>query len=465
MNKKLGLIITIIISIILQAYAFGRERERSALKLHIDSIIVDTHNDTMMKIIDEETWMPVTDIRYNTNNHIDIPKMRAGNLQVGVFAAFTTPYNGDSKMSLSRTLALINALYWTESNNSDIFSITPGYNHIESAVLKRKIAAVPSIEGAYSITQETYPELLYQYNDLGIRMIAPTWNYSNELGEGAYGEFQNKNRTKSQGGLTNLGEEMIREMNRLGIIVDVSHLNERSFWDVVRVTKAPIVASHSGVYALRPHVRNLKDDQLKAIADSNGLVSLVMYRDFVKSMNDAYIKDFVDHIDYAVKLIGIDHVGIGSDFDGADMPLDMKDASHMYKITQELVNRNYSDGDIQKILGKNILRVIKETEELSEKVQSADMKIIPRIKMGEILEEKKDSLKAEINLPIGKYIDDYSFRIILNGKNQEILIDYGNNTIGLSFSYIPDEGFHVITFEAIDGRGASNRETRIFIKK
>ena len=190
-----------------------------------------------------------------------------------------------------------------------------------------------------------------------------------------------------------------------------------------------------------------------------------MYRDFVKSMDDAYIKDFVDHIDYAVKLIGIDHVGIGSDFDGADMPFDMKDASHMYKITQELVNRNYSDGDIQNILGKNILRVIKETEELGEEIEKAEIEIIPEINMGEILEEKKDFLKAEINLPIGKPIDDYSFRIIVNGKDQEALIDYANNTIGLSFSYIPDEGFHVITFEAIDGRGASNRETRIFIKK
>lgn len=465
MNKKSGLIIIIIISIILQVYAFGREKERSALKLHIDSIVVDTHNDTMMKIIDEETWMPVTDIRNNTNNHIDIPKMRAGNLQVGFFAAFTTPYNGDAQKSLSRTLALLNALYWTADNNSDIFSITPGYDHIESSVLKRKIAAVPSIEGAYSITKETYPQLLYQYEDLGIRMIAPTWNYSNELGEGAYGQFQDKSKTKSQGGLTELGEEMIREMNRLGIIVDVSHLNERSFWDVVRVTKAPIVASHSGVYALRPHVRNLKDDQLKAIADSNGIVSLVMYRDFVKSMDDAYIKDFVDHIDYAVNLMGIDHVGIGSDFDGADMPFDMKDASHMYKITQELVHRNYSDGDIQKILGKNILRVIRETEELSEKVQYTDVEIIPGIKMGEILEGNKEFLKAEINLPIGKSMDDYMFRIILNGKDQEVLIDYASNTIGLSCSSISDAGFHVITFEAMDTNGVSNRETQIFIKK
>ena len=135
-------------------------KERNALKLHIESVIVDTHNDSMMKIIDENTWLPVTDIRYNTNNHIDIPKMRAGNLKVGFFAAYTSAYYGNPNKALSRTLALLNALYWTEKNNSDIFSITSSSKEIERALLDWKIAAVPTIEGAYSINNKNGIELL-----------------------------------------------------------------------------------------------------------------------------------------------------------------------------------------------------------------------------------------------------------------------------------------------------------------
>lgn len=441
-------------------------KEMNGLKLHIDSIVVDTHNDTMMKIIDEETWLPITDIRYNTENHIDIPKMRAGNLRVAFFAAYSTAYYGNPNRSLSRTLALLNALYWTQNNNSDIFSITSSFKEIEIAVLDRKIAAVPSIEGAYSISKNNGIELVRQYHDLGVKAIGFTWNYSNDLGEGAYGSFADATGTPSSGGLTKLGEDVIKEMNRLGMIIDVSHLSENTFWDVINTTKAPIIASHSGVYKLKPHQRNLKDDQLKAIAKNGGVVGMVLYRGFIKEMDNAYIKDYVDHIDYAVNLIGIDHVGIGSDFDGGEIPLDLKDVSEIYKITQELVKRGYKEEDIKKLLGRNTLRVIKKVESLGDKSKQAEgLKIISSIEMGEILKDTTPKLIAKVGVEYGPQIDENKFRIILDGLVYNPKYNKEDSTITLHLNKELVEKFHVVTFEASDIEGTIKRETKIFYLK
>lgn len=435
-------------------------KDSNALKLHIDSIVVDSHNDAMMKIVDEYTWLPVTDIRYETNNQIDIPKMRAGNLKVGFFAAYTSAYFGNPNKAMSRTLALLNALYWTEKNNSDIFKIVKNYPEIERAILDWKIAAVPSIEGAYAISKNNGVELLKQFHDLGVKAIGFTWNYSNELGEGAYGAYADAIGTPSSGGLTELGEEIIKEMNRLGMIVDVSHLNTDTFWDVIKTTNAPIIASHSGVYSLKPHERNLNDEQLLAIAENGGVVGMVLYRGFIKDMHNTYIKDFVDHIDYAVNLIGIDHVGLGSDFDGGEIPLDMKDSSELYKITDELVKRSYSPEDIQKILGKNTLRVIKEVEQLAEKQKvSEDINIIPALEMGEGITHRKPILTAEIE---GSNIDSQKFRIILDGVPYKPSYDEKSSTISYKVERELVEKFHVVTFEAYDINEGINRETIIF---
>ena len=237
---------------------------------------------------------------------------------------------------------------------------------------------------------------------------------------------------------------------------------------MVRVTKAPIVASHSGVYALRPHVRNLKDDQLKAIADSNGLVSLVMYRDFVKSMNDAYIKDFVDHIDYAVNLIGIDHVGIGSDFDGATIPDDIKNSSELYKITEELIKRKYKKEDIEKILGKNILRVLKEVENYAESKRSINMEndhnlsIIPELEMGEIILNSTPLLTANIKNINKTHIDELESRIIVDGISYKAVYDKKKSTLNLKIINPLKEKFHIVTFELWKDEENMERATRIF---
>ena len=435
------------------------KEEMEEVELYEGQIIVDSHNDTMMKVIDEETWLPLVDIGHDTEFHIDIPKMKVGNLNVGFFAAYTSDYYGKPERALSRTLALINALYWTEKNNEDEFRIAKTYDEIHNTLIEGKIAAVPAIEGGYSITEGNYLELIKQYKDLGVKSIAFNWNFSNALGEGASEIYADAKKTKSSGGLTSLGKNAVRLLNDLGMIVDVSHMNERTFWDVIETSKAPIIASHSGVYSVRPHRRNLKDDQLIAIKDNGGLAAMVMYRDFVKNLKDAYIKDFVDHIDYAVNLIGVDHVGIGSDLDGAELPFDMKDASEFHKITEELSNRGYSQENIKKLFGQNTLRVIKEVEDLAgDYMEANDIEIFPDLKMGEVINTRIPLLTARVEGDI----DKSNIRVIVDGIAYKADLSEDKSTISLHVKDELNERFHVLTFEAENKNGEIKRETIIF---
>lgn len=304
-------------------------------------------------------------------------------------------------------------------------------------------------------------ELLSQYKDLGIKAITLTWNYSNNLGEGASKIYNDKKETPSSGGLTELGKKVVGEMNRLGMIVDVSHIDEGTFWDVINVSKSPIIASHSGIDNIKSHNRNLTDKQLKALADNGGVIGIVFYPDFLSDSDDVYVSNIVDHIDYAVDLIGIEHVGLGSDFDGATTPKDMKDSSDMYKIKDELKNRDYSDKDIDKILSRNMLRVIKEVEEKSEYLEektNSNIKIIPEYKMGEEIKTKTPNLIGKVK---GE-IKDIDARIIVDGISYKAKFDEINSNIFFKIEKPLKERFHVVTFELKDDKGIIARETTIF---
>src|SRR5690625_104298 len=325
--------------------------------IHFDSIIVDSHIDTFMHTLDDITWLPETDIGEETPFDFDIPKAQAGGLDVPYMAAYTPGYHENTPRSISQTLAKLNVLYWTEDNNQEELNITTSYSEIEQAVREGKIAAVPTIEGGYSMEENNAIELLHQYNDLGVKAFGFTWNHSNALGEGANRAYPDG--TPSEGGLTDLGEEVAKEMNEIGMMIDVSHMAESTFWDVIEVSDDPVIATHSGVNELHDHQRNLTDEQLEALAENGGVLGIVFYPVF---LGGNYVSDIVDHIDHAVDVMGIDHVALGSDFDGADMPEDLQDASELYKITDELQNRGYSNEDIKKILGENHLRVLEEVE-------------------------------------------------------------------------------------------------------
>ncbi len=435
----------------------------NALEIHEDATVVDTHNDTMLRVIDRTTWLPANNIGNLLDNaQLDIPKMQAGGLDVAFFGSYTSGYTQPGR-SNSRLLALINALHWSQRMNEENFGLATSVNEIERLVKEGKSVGVPTIEGAYSLEEYNAIELLRQYYDLGIRAVGLCWSNSNSLGEGVNERYVDG--TPSEGGLTELGVEVVKEMNRLGMIVDVSHMNEETFWDVIQVAEAPVMASHSNVWELYNHVRNLKDEQIIALANSGGIVQQNFYAGYLGPVGDRDLKKLVDHIEYVVDLVGIDHVGLGSDFDGGGMPVDLPNASFYYRITEELVERGYKKAEIEKILGKNSLRVMKEVQNLAEK-SPADagqgITIIPDLEMGDSFDSPAPLLTARVRRDKGSHIDESGFRVIIDGI--VYTPEYHAQTGVLSLQ-VPEplvEKFHVITFEGANHSGKITRETRIF---
>ncbi|MEC5423142.1 dipeptidase [Virgibacillus sp. C22-A2] len=464
-KRVIYLFVSILLSIPVDFHAWiVTGQEEDVTSIHANSVIVDSHIDTLMKVVDPDTWLPVTDIGKETNFEVDIPKMQAAGLSVPFFAAFTSGFYDNNPRSISNTLASINALYWIEKNNTDQLEVTSTFTEIQAAIEKGKIAAVPTIEGAYSLEEHNAIELIRQYDDLGITAIGFTWNYSNALGEGADRVYNDPVSTPSGDGLTELGVEVAEEMNRIGMMIDVSHMAERTFWDVMEVSKAPVIATHSGVNALRNHPRNLTDEQLLALAENGGVVGIVFYPQFLTDDREAMVSDIVDHIDYAVNLIGIDHVALGSDYDGAELPNDLKDASELYKITEELIERDYSVKDIKKILGANTLRVLRDVEKAADPDQMNKGKsptIIPAYEMGEMMDSRTPLFTAKLEQEEGHAIDIASLRIIVDGIPYEPEFNEQSSLVSLQMNDVLKERFHVVTVEAADETGRINRETRI----
>ncbi|WP_313346889.1 dipeptidase [Sedimentibacter sp.] len=435
----------------------------NALKIHDDAITIDTHNDTMLRVIDSNTWLPVNNIgNLLSNAQLDIPKMEAGGLDVAFFGSYTSGYTQIGRAG-SRLLSLINALHWTERMNSEKFGLAFSVNEIEELAREGKSVGVPTIEGAYSLEEYNAIELLNQYYDLGIRVVGLCWSNSNSLGEGVNEKYVDG--TPSEGGLTNLGVEVVKEMNRLGMIVDVSHMNEETFWDVIEVAEAPIMASHSNVMGLFEHARNLTDEQIIAIANTNGIVQQNFYAGYLGPVGDRDLKKLVDHIEYVIDLVGIDYVGLGSDFDGGGMPVDLPNASFYYRITEELVERGYKKSEIEKILGKNTLRVMKEVQNSAEKDPEnagQGITIVPDIQMGEGVSSYTPLLKAEVLKDKGSHIDESKFRVIVDGIVYSPEYDEETGELSLQIDEPLIEKFHVVTFEGENNSGKVTRETRIF---
>ncbi len=455
-------------------------------RIHFNATVVDTHNDTMMRVIDSSSWMPTQDL-LDLDRQINLNKVRTGGLDVAFYAAYTG-YQGNNAYFLerygekgrtdrtnSRMLALINALYWSEENHPELMTVESSLKEIEKGVSSGRHVAVPTLEGMYSFEDYNAHELLQQYHDLGIRAAAIVWNPANSLGAGT-----SVANDAPDAGLTELGRDMIREMNRLGIIVDVSHMNETTFYDTLAVSQAPVIASHSGVDAVRVHVRNLTDDQLLALK-ANGGIGQVNFWDAVVAPEGetATVAYLADHIDHIVDLIGIDHVGIGSDFDGATMPVDLQDASYLANLTEELVTRGYSRKDIEKILGGNTLRLMKEVEKLAEKdpaKQGQSLTITPAFAMGDDFDTTTPLLSATVTAPRGSWIDPAGFRVIVDGIAYEPTFDAMTGTLSLQMEEAllgagplnADEtqtmpgNYHVVTFEATSNAGKVTRETVIF---
>lgn len=416
-------------------------------------LFIDGHNDTMMRVLDKDTKLPVVNIGEDTKFHIDIEKLQSGGLNAPVFAAFSEGYyeNGEQNIekSLSETLSIINGLYYTEKENKERFKIV---NRVEEIIENQnagRISAIPSIEGAYFIDENNYIEIIKQLKDLKIKILGYNWNHGNYLGVGA-GETYSDRKTEVKGGITDLGIKTLRELDKSGIGIDVSHMNEETFWGVIKNAKNPIIATHSGADAIRNHRRNLKDDQLLAIKDNGGIVGIVLCASFIKE-KDANLDDYMEHLFYILDLIGVDHVAIGSDLDGTTLPMGIRDSSEMYKIVDKLEEK-YSKEEVDKIISGNFIRVFETLEKNEEYNILENIEIKTDYEMGEVVGQQEflEIMISEENLDVSIIIDGI---VVENFVNMEKVIE-------VEFDVENEEQFHILTIQ-VEKQGNIFRDTKI----
>jgi membrane dipeptidase len=282
--------------------------------------------------------------------HIDLPRLREGGVDCQIFAissvrARTRPY------ALRTAMEMIDLFYRECAAHPDVISPVTTHGGIVKAASEGKVAAMLSIEGADII--EGKVGMLRVFHRLGVRMVGLVHHLRNELADGVADG-------RTGGGLSKLGVEAVEELDRLGMLIDISHLSDAGFWDLLDVAKGPVMASHSNARAICDHPRNMTDDMIRTMADRGGVMGMNFAPGFVHPTSPT-VKSVVDHIDYIVGLVGPDHVGLGSDFDGIPYtPEGLEDVTKMPNITAELVGRDYSEEDVKKILGLNHLRLMKE---------------------------------------------------------------------------------------------------------
>ncbi len=382
-----------------------------ARAIHDSAIVVDTHADTPQRFLDENYDIGTTDPK--DLGHISLDKARAGNLGAEFFSIWVEPRTNQGHFA-QHTLDLIDSVYQQAARHPDRMMMAFSVDDIERAHKQKKLATLMGIEGGHSIENDL--RLLRDFYRLGVRYMTLTWSNTNEWADSS-GDIHDP-KVEHHNGLTDFGKQVVVEMNRLGMIVDISHVADKTFYDAVAVSRAPLMASHSSARALSHHPRNMTDDMLRTVAKNNGVVMVNFYSAFVdedyrkaaeaqqKERNAAVeafiaqrkaegkpvsyaeydhiqrewtakiprppLKSLIDHIDHIAKVAGVDHVGLGSDFDGVSgaTPQGIDSAADLPKITQALLDRGYSESDIKKILGGNLLRVFRQVERVSLEMQA-----------------------------------------------------------------------------------------------
>jgi membrane dipeptidase len=365
---------------------------QSYQKLHFKSIVVDTHNDLLSKAVDDNLAID-TDLTGKT--HSDIGRLRKGGVDVQLFSVWCdglklNPYNWANR-EMDTLSAVIN-------RNPDKIVMVGTVEQTKQVVKGKRLAAMFGVEGGHMI--ENKLNNLNNFYNRGVRYMTLTWNNSTDWATSAWDETL-KGDSLPNKGLSDFGKEVVRRMNDLGMLVDLSHVGEQTFFDAIATTSKPVLVSHSCVHRLCPVPRNLKDEQIKAIGRNGGVIHLNFYSGFIDSSYDRrsdifnakhkaeldsllkinpevyYANEYLfrkypeevkslrpplsmllDHLDYIVRMIGVDHVGLGSDFDGINSaPQQLDDVTNMPLITKALLERGYRKKDIRKILGENFLRV------------------------------------------------------------------------------------------------------------
>ncbi len=375
-------------------------------KFHRHSIVIDTHNDVLTECFEKGYSF---DQNLKGKTHSDVQRFKEGGVDVQIFSIWCDGLKENPFLYANRQ---IDTLYSTALRNTDKIIIVKTSAELSNAVHDKKLAAMIGVEGGHMIENDlTKLDSLFKR---GARYMTLTWNNSTNWASSAKDEtalLKNpivNDSLPKQKGLTTFGKQVVKRMNEIGMLVDLSHVGEQTFWDAIAITTKPVLVSHSCVYNLCPVPRNLKDEQIKAIGKNGGVIHLNFYSGFLDSnffkQNDIFglkhktekdsllklnpepyfanmllyakykeeVESFrpplsllIDHLDHIVKLIGVDHVGLGSDFDGVNStPLQLNDVTNYPLITKALLERWYSKKNIRKILGENFLRLLKENEKL-----------------------------------------------------------------------------------------------------
>jgi membrane dipeptidase len=318
---------------------------------------VDAHIDTLLEIM----VPPARPIKVPTprkfgerssKGHVDLPRLLESGVDLQIFAVYIQP-EYKIERALHRALQVIDRFYKELHDHEDKMMLFTKVSDVREAEKHGKIAAMLSIEGGEAVEADL--GILRMLHRLGLRAMTLTWNERNQIADGA-----GEGRTK--GGLTNFGVELVKEMNNIGMVVDVSHLSDPGFFDVIETTTKPVIASHSNCRAICNHRRNLTDDMIKILADNGGVMGMNFSAAFVdENKEKATLERVLDHVGHIVKVASVDHVGIGSDFDGIEnTPKGLEDVTRMPYLTEGLLKRGYKEDDIRKILGENFLRVFSE---------------------------------------------------------------------------------------------------------
>ncbi len=365
--------------------------ERAA-RVHREALVLDAHCDTLMRVVDDGYDLGSR----NDEGHVDFPRMAAGGVDAQFFAVWVDPRSYAGRL-WERAGEMIDALHREVSEHSDRVGLALSAAEARELVSGGKLAAFLGVEGGYVL--EGKPSRLAELHERGVRYVTLTWWNNTSFADGSGDEPE-------WHGLNELGREIVREMNRRGIVVDVSHASDETFWDVLEVSERPVIASHSCTRALHDHHRNLSDEMLRALAKNGGVAGINFVASFLDSEHGAAaeklrekmkpemervkkrygdplrarkerwklwrrraraelppvsIDKVIDHIEHAVKVAGVDHVGIGSDFDGFSVgPAELSDCSKLPLVTEKLLDRGFSEKDVTKILGGNFMRVFAE---------------------------------------------------------------------------------------------------------
>lgn len=313
-----------------------------------DAFVCDAHIDTLSKML-KFGWNTFADIP--PDSHVTAARLRRSRVGAAVFAIFTEKYEAALPPHL-RTLRMIDMAYSLARENSRWLELVTNTGELVRARKSGKTAMILSIENGIAIGRDL--GLLRNYHRLGVRLMSLTWNYRNRLGDGV-GAFNGRR------GLTSFGRETLREMERLGVIVDVSHLNERSFWQVVEATDKPLVATHSNALSVCGSPRNLSDSQIRAISERDGFIGLNFCSAFLHDSGEASIADVVRHAIHIAEVGGIEVLAIGSDFDGIENPPGgLEHIGKMGKLIAALGKAGFSGSEIDSITHRNFLRVFRK---------------------------------------------------------------------------------------------------------